>query len=335
MPYATNADIPSAVRERYSDRCQTVWREAWNAHQGDEASAFAVAETAAKSCADAGKAVKYVDGSDSLIEGLAIPFGGPFAGKDLDGEDFGPDTDFALDWFPSGRPVIYQHGIDGAMKTALQGRQTEHDVSDEGIWARAQLDLSAKYHATVARLIEQGKLFFSSGSIAHLVRGTKDGHITRWPWVELSLTPNPANLFAEVHSVKSADIITRLAEAGIDPPAALIAEALRALDAIPTDDPPAGVKFAEHADRLLDDVLAFRERLADVVTIRGKSGRVLSASTRERLLRHPASLRELADDLDDLLSGADADKVAKAVDAELINDVAETLARAALVGVST
>jgi hypothetical protein len=31
---------------------------------------------------------------------LAIPFGGPFKGKDLDGEYFSPRTDVRPDWFP-------------------------------------------------------------------------------------------------------------------------------------------------------------------------------------------------------------------------------------------
>jgi hypothetical protein len=278
-------------------------------------------------------AVKFADGSETLIEGLAIPFGGPMAGKDLDGEDFGPDTDFAFDWFPNGRPTIYQHGVDGAMKTVVQGRQTEHETRDEGVWALAQLDRSAKYHATVARLIHEGKMFFSSGSMPHLVSATKDGHITRWPWVELSLTPTPANPWATVHPVKAVDVLGHLSEAGIDTPAHLIVEALKALDAISSDDDvlPAGAKFADHADRLLADVEEFRDRVTGLVMVRSKSGRVLSAQTRERLMRHPASLRELADDLDGLLTEADAEKVAKAIDPALLHDVAATIRRAALV----
>ena len=277
-------------------------------------------------------AVKFVDGSETLIEGLAIPFGGPFAGKDFDGEDFGPDTDLALEWFPQGRPLIYQHGLDGAQKTTLQGRQAEHDVRDEGVWARAQLDKSAKYHATVSKMIAAGKMFFSSGSVPHLVQATKDGHITRWPWVELSLTPTPANPWAAVHAVKSTDLIEHLADAGIEPSAQLIAAALKALDSIPDDDDslPDGLKFAEHADRLLADVEVFRDRTTGLVALRAKAGRVLSASTRERLLRHPASLRELADDLDGLLSEADAGKTTT-VDPGFLHDVAATLRRAALV----
>lgn len=191
-------------------------------------------------------AVKFVEGSDSLIEGLAIPFGGPFAGKDLQGEDFGPDTDLALDWFPDGRPVIYQHGLDGALKTFVQGRQVDHTLTDEGVWARAQLDVSAKYHATVSRLVKAGKLFFSSGTMPHLVDTDDEGHIKRWPWVELSLTPTPANPLAVVHAVKSTDLIERLAAADLAVPADLIAVALKSLDVLPPDDD--AEKVVEPAD---------------------------------------------------------------------------------------
>ncbi len=254
-------------------------------------------------------AVKFVKGSDTLIEGLAIPFGGPIAGKDLDGEDFGPDTDFALDWFPHGRPVIYHHGVDSAMKTAVQGRQLEHEITDEGLWARAQLDTSAKYHATVSRLIAAGKLFFSSGAMSHLVETDEAGHIKRWPWMELSLTPTPANPLAVVHAVKASDVIDHLAAADIAVPADLIAAALKALDATPSDNDalPDGAKFADLVDRLSVDGPAWVKARMDWYA---KSGRVLSAATRERLTAHPNALRQLADDLDDLLSSVDGDKSA-------------------------
>lgn len=50
MPYATNDELPQEVRSRYNDRCQTVFREAFNRADGDEASRFAQAHTAAGNC---------------------------------------------------------------------------------------------------------------------------------------------------------------------------------------------------------------------------------------------------------------------------------------------
>jgi hypothetical protein len=283
------------------------------------------------------EAVKFLKGSDDLIGGLAIPFGGPNRGKDLDGEAFGPDTDFALDWYPQGRPLIYHHGLDGAMKRNVQGYQIDHEITDEGIWARVQLNKAAKYHATVKRLVERGALLFSSGTMPHLVEQDASGHIKAWPWMELSLTPIASNPLAQPHFMKATELIDDLEAAKLPIPHALVAAALKALDEVPTDDEdeglPAGLKFAEHADRMLADVEEFRDRMGSLVELRAKAGRVLSATTRERLSRHPASLRELADDLDGLLSEADADKIAgKAILDELRMETERVTSR--LLGVS-
>lgn len=267
------------------------------------------------------RAVKFVKGSDVQIEGLAIPFGGPKGGKDLDGEDFGADTDFALDWFPTGRPVIYHHDLHPMVKGVVQGRQLEHEVTDEGIFARGELDKSAKYHSTVARMVKEGKLFFSSGTMSHLVEADKSGHIKRWPWVELSLTPTPANPFATVHAVKATDLIEALRAVDLPLPAELVASALKALDAIPTDDEalPDGAKFADLVDRLSVDGPAWVKARRDWYA---KSGRVLSAAALQRHAEHPQALRQLADDLEELL----APKAAKSL-TDLSLDFHRTLAR--------
>lgn len=142
-------------------------------------------------------AVKFVDGARNLIQGLAIPYGGPLGGKDLEGEYFGPDTEFALEWYDR-RPLLYHHGLDTGVEIVPIGQQVKAWSSDVGVWAQAQLDLSNRYADEIRRLIEQGRLLFSSGALPHLVRKGADGHITRWPWVELSLTPTPANPYAVV-----------------------------------------------------------------------------------------------------------------------------------------
>ena len=53
MPYATNADLPEPVRKMYRDACQSVFRSTFNGVMkgtGKEASAMALAHTAAKKC---------------------------------------------------------------------------------------------------------------------------------------------------------------------------------------------------------------------------------------------------------------------------------------------
>jgi hypothetical protein len=246
------------------------------------------------------------------IEGLAFPFG-----YDTDQETFTKDTDLCIDWFgESGRPVLYDHGLDGQMKASVVGRQNEYEIRAEGIWAQSELKRNIRYRKAIDELIAAGALGYSSGAMNHLASKNAKGEITRWPWVELSLTPIPAHPGSLVHYVKSSDAIAHLEAVEIEIPDPLKA-ALTALDewAQNRDDDglPDGLKFAEHADRLLAEVTAFRDRAESISDLRAKSGRVLSASTRERLMRHPASLRELADDLDGLLSEADATKAADLV----------------------
>lgn len=144
--------------------------------------------------------VKFAEGSATDLEILAIPWGGPFNGRDTDGEYFSAKTDLCLDWFPTERPLLYHHGLDGGPGVAAIGRvdsaTARKDV--DGWWVRAQLDESNQYFDSIAQLVAEGKLYASSGAMPHLVRRGKGGELTRWPWVELSLTPTPANLFATV-----------------------------------------------------------------------------------------------------------------------------------------
>src|SRR5689334_20331145 len=62
-----------------------------------------------------------------------------------------------------------------------------------------------RYVRVVQRLVDKGVLAWSSGSLPHLVEVADDGHIQRWPIVEGSLTPTPAEpRLTNVGTVKSA-----------------------------------------------------------------------------------------------------------------------------------
>lgn len=261
-------------------------------------------------------AIKYI-GRDT-VEGLAIPFktARP-SGLDLTGEYFDAETDLCIDWFgKGGRPFLYDHGLDGAMKTDRIGRQVDYDTRDEGIWAASQIDMNARYRKAVDELIEREALGYSSGAMQHLA--TKDattGRIKRWPWVELSGTPIPAEpLTLGIHYVKSAHgALLALEGEGVSVPDPLKA-AIAALDnwAETRDAAPAAVTYADEYDRLLVASSAFVDRTADLADIRLKSGRVLSTANRQRLseLRDRiAAASEHASgviaDLDDLLTVTD------------------------------
>jgi len=134
------------------------------------------------------------------VEGVGIPFGGPVNGKDLHGQFFSNKTDFAWDLIPDGqRPLLYQHGLDSTMKTNVIGRWSVKKVDDAGVWVRAQLDARNEYIDEIKELLDSEALGLSSATMGHLVKvSAKTGEILRWPVVELSLTPNPANPSAYV-----------------------------------------------------------------------------------------------------------------------------------------
>jgi len=131
------------------------------------------------------------------IDGLAIPYIGPFEGNtDFDGEKFTPQTDLCLDWFPEGRPVLFDHGYDQDVGLQIIGRQVKTWEDESGRWARVQIHKSNEYWQKIRELVEEGKLFFSSGALGRFVEKAENGDIVRWPWVELTLTPTPANPYA-------------------------------------------------------------------------------------------------------------------------------------------
>lgn len=284
MPYDSDSDVPPAVRDRHSGRCLTVWREVFNeTFDGDEGRAFATAETAAKKC-EASKmtetstmAVKFVDGTDGMIEGLGIPFGGPVGGSDVHGERFHKGTDIAEEWFPQeGRPFLFHHGLDAEAKATLMGRQVEREVTDKGHWVKVQLDKRSKYMEALQELVDNQALGFSSGAYPHLVRTRKDGTIDYWPVVEFSGTPTPANVLGDIYTVKSEDAVERLV-------AVKAADALMAILHAKEGSGSEVEPFADHASRIAADVDAFADRAEWRGEMRAKAGRALSAANRAEI----------------------------------------------------
>jgi len=145
--------------------------------------------------------LKFMDAAETELRGLLAPFGGIFNGSDIVGERFTARTDFVLDWFPGDRPLLYQHGLDPKAGPAVVGRIKALDRDDMGLWMQAQLDARSEYYAAIRQLVQAGKLSLSSGSMRHLVQVDKSGEIRRWPLIEGSLTPTPANPLANVELV--------------------------------------------------------------------------------------------------------------------------------------
>ena len=149
------------------------------------------------------KKVKMVDAPKGRIGGYLIVWG-ESRQRDLQGEYFTPQTDVGIDWYQQ-RPVLYHHGLDGALKAAVIGVMDTLRPDDIGLWAEAQLDMHKRYVRAVQRLVERGVLSWSSGSLPHLVEVSAEGQIKRWPIVEGSLTPTPAEpRHTDVQTLQSA-----------------------------------------------------------------------------------------------------------------------------------
>jgi len=136
------------------------------------------------------------------VGGYLVVWGNPQQ-RDLQGEYFTPEAELGLDWYNQ-RPVLYHHGLDGTMKAAVIGNIDTLKPDETGVWAEAQLDMRKTYVQTVLKLVEKGILGWSSGSLPHLVE-VESGKIKRWPIVEGSLTPTPAEpRMTGVGTIKSA-----------------------------------------------------------------------------------------------------------------------------------
>jgi len=152
---------------------------------------------------NAATAVKMIDAIEGRVGGYLVVWGDSQR-RDLQGEYFTPDTDLGLAWYAQ-RPVLYHHGLDGDLKAAVIGVIDTLMPDAVGIWAEAQLDMRQRYVRVVQKLIDRGVLGWSSGSLPHLVEVMDDGRIKRWPIVEGSLTPTPAEpRRTDVRTIKSA-----------------------------------------------------------------------------------------------------------------------------------
>src|SRR5512143_21539 len=172
MPYASNDQLPAEVRQMYSTRCQSVFREAFNGADGTDAERFMAAHTAAKNCMSSTmthrQPMKAEQVSASKWRVLAIPFGGPFAGKDLDGEYFSPATDIKPDWFDR-RPLVWHHNLDKAMPDPVLGTADDLEQANDGWWTTVWLNRSNQYWSAVDKLLRAGKVYGSSGSLPNFV----------------------------------------------------------------------------------------------------------------------------------------------------------------------
>ena len=91
-----------------------------------------------------------------------------------------------------GYPLKDEEGFRALADTLLSPIRTT--VDEIGLWAETALDMNDAYQAKINELVEAGKLSWSSGSTSHMIRVDEEtGYVRRWPVIEGSLTPSPAN----------------------------------------------------------------------------------------------------------------------------------------------
>ena len=140
--------------------------------------------------------------SDNHFRLLAIPFGGPVGGRDLDGEFFTPKTDIKADWFTE-RPVLWHHGQDRYMADTVIGKATDLSMDDEGWWVDVWIKHGERRAELVKRLASKAPLYGSSGTIGYLRKAKPTGEIVTWPYVEQTLTTSPQNSLSVARPAKA------------------------------------------------------------------------------------------------------------------------------------
>ena len=150
------------------------------------------------------KALTGGEHDEWVLDVLGVPYGGPNNGKDSDGEYFSPQTKLHEDKYTL-PPIVYYHGLtpDGKPAGAPEyiGKAVSYEDRGEGRWYRVVLDKANAVAKRVWEAAQNGLARASSGSIAHLVRVARDGHIMEWPVGELSVFDvgegrQPANQYA-------------------------------------------------------------------------------------------------------------------------------------------
>lgn len=122
---------------------------------------------------------------------LAIPFGGPIGGRDLDGQFFSERTNIHPTLVPA-RVVDWHHGKDPLMGRSVLGKAVlDAEPEDDGWWVDVWLSHGEKRVALIKRLAEKAPIFGSSEAL--WVKASSDGEILDWPYWRQTLSTSPQN----------------------------------------------------------------------------------------------------------------------------------------------
>lgn len=144
--------------------------------------------------------------SDSRVGAYAVLWGDEDH-KDLTKEFFDLNTEELTVIFDGvGKlPYLYNHTLNDAMKSTVIGVVDTLITDSVGLWYEAELKIANEYESAIKKLLKDGKLKTSTQTFYPARRVAKNGRIERWPIVEISATPTPAEArMFSVEVVKSA-----------------------------------------------------------------------------------------------------------------------------------
>lgn len=128
--------------------------------------------------------------------------------RDLTGEFFTKGTEELTTIFDAVGclPYIYHHALDDTLKTRVFGVVDTLKSDDIGLWYESQLKMADDYDQYIHKMLEDKKLKTSTQTFGVARRvDEKTGEIKRWPIVEVTATPTPAEYrMQSVEFLKSA-----------------------------------------------------------------------------------------------------------------------------------
>ena len=139
-------------------------------------------------------------GPDEILI-LGLPYGGPKAGKDSEGEFFSPMSNF-LDGVIEHPAVMYTHGTSNGFEPETVGDVNWRGYNREGGWFRVKLDPTSERYPQLKAAYTEGKLYASTSPVTGAYDiNRQTGHIDTWLVGELSLVDTrsgytPVNKFA-------------------------------------------------------------------------------------------------------------------------------------------
>lgn len=138
--------------------------------------------------------------------------------RDSDGQYFDKNTKHLLDVFNGmGKiPYLVHHAADGVIKSTVIGEVDTMIIDDTGLWYEAKILQQDLYKKYVAKLVDNGKAYSSSGALPAAVKATKAGYISHWPIVEMSCTwtPSEYRMMSDGYTVEK--LKSHFKEIGID-----------------------------------------------------------------------------------------------------------------------